>query len=60
MVTILLIIDLVLLMTWQLYDPLQRRIEQFPLENPIKTEDDIKISPQLEHCESENHKVWLG
>lgn len=60
MVTGLLLIDLVLLMTWQLYDPLQRSIEQFPLEEPTNTDDDVKIRPELEHCESEKHTVWLG
>nr|CAD7453521.1 unnamed protein product [Timema tahoe] len=52
MVTGFLLVDLVLLLTWQLYDPLQRRIEVFPLEDPISTEDDVKIRPELEHCES--------
>nr|CAD7265012.1 unnamed protein product [Timema shepardi] len=52
MVTGFLLVDLVLLLTWQLYDPLQRRIEVFPLEDPVSTEDDVKIRPELEHCES--------
>lgn len=60
MVTGFLLVDIVILLTWQLYDPLQRRIEVFPLENPVSTEDDIKIRPELEHCESENNNVWLG
>ncbi|XP_073987605.1 gamma-aminobutyric acid type B receptor subunit 1 isoform X2 [Rhodnius prolixus] len=60
MVAGLLTIDLVILLTWQLYDPLQRRIEVFPLEDPVSTDDDIKIRPELEHCESENNNVWLG
>jgi gamma-aminobutyric acid type B receptor len=60
MVTGFLLVDFVILLTWQLYDPLQRRIEVFPLEDPVSTEDDIKIRPELEHCESENNNVWLG
>ncbi|GFG38778.1 hypothetical protein Cfor_08233 [Coptotermes formosanus] len=60
MVTGFLLVDLVLLLTWQLQDPLQRRIEVFPLEDPVSTDDDIKIRPELEHCESENNNVWLG
>jgi gamma-aminobutyric acid type B receptor len=60
MVTGFLLVDLVILLTWQLYDPLQRRIEVFPLEDPPSTDDDIKIRPELEHCESENNNVWLG
>ncbi|XP_063216231.1 gamma-aminobutyric acid type B receptor subunit 1 isoform X2 [Bacillus rossius redtenbacheri] len=60
MVTGFLLVDVVLLLTWQIYDPLQRRIEVFPLEDPVSTEDDVKIRPELEHCESENNNVWLG
>ena len=60
MVSGLLSIDLVILLTWQLSDPLQRRLESFPLEDPILTSDDIKIRPELEHCESENQSIWLG
>lgn len=60
MVSGLLSFDIVLLLTWQLYDPLQRRLETFPLEDPISTSDDVKIRPEVEHCESENNSVWLG
>lgn len=60
MVTCFLVVDLVILLTWQLYDPLQRRIEVFPLEDPVSIDDDIKIRPELEHCESENNNIWLG
>jgi gamma-aminobutyric acid type B receptor len=60
MVTGFLMVDLVILLTWQLYDPLQRRIEVFPLEDPLSSDDDIKIRPELEHCESENNNIWLG
>ena len=60
MVTGLLSIDFCILLVWQIYDPLQRTIEVFPLEDPVNTDDDIKIRPELEHCESENNSVWLG
>nr|QRN45425.1 metabotropic GABA-B receptor subtype 1 [Carausius morosus] len=60
MVTGFLLVDVVLLLTWQIYDPLQRRIEVFPLEDPVSTEDDVKIRPELEHCESDNNNIWLG
>lgn len=60
MVSGLLAIDLVLLLVWQLYDPLQRKIELFPLEDPSSAADDVKIRPELEHCESINNTVWLG
>lgn len=59
MVGILLLIDIVILSAWQFIDPLQRKLEVFPLEDPAESED-IKIAPQLEHCESENNAIWLG
>lgn len=60
MVTGLLAIDIILLLAWQLHDPLQRRVELFPLEDPPSMADDEKIRPELEHCESHNNTVWLG
>ncbi|CAO1348857.1 unnamed protein product [Diamesa tonsa] len=60
MVSGLLVVDLIILLTWQLQDPLERRLETFPLEDPISISDDIKIRPELEHCESINNSVWLG
>ncbi|XP_035222083.1 gamma-aminobutyric acid type B receptor subunit 1-like isoform X2 [Stegodyphus dumicola] len=59
MVGVLLIMDVVILSAWTFIDPLQRKLEVFPLEDPEESQD-IKIEPQLEHCESENNAVWLG
>lgn len=41
-------------------DPLKRDIQVFPMENPLNSNDDIKIRPELEHCKSENHNFWLS
>jgi len=41
-------------------DPLKRDIQIFVLENPLNSDDDIKIRPELEHCKSENHNFWLS
>ncbi|KAJ8933145.1 hypothetical protein NQ314_014188, partial [Rhamnusium bicolor] len=60
MVSGLLVIDFVIMLAWQLLDPLQRRIELFPLEAPISSLDDAQIRPELEHCESHNNNVWLS
>lgn len=35
-------------------------LETFPLEDPVILSDDIKIRPELEHCESHNNSIWLG
>uniref|UniRef100_A0A061QLL2 Gamma-aminobutyric acid type B receptor subunit 2 n=1 Tax=Cupiennius salei TaxID=6928 RepID=A0A061QLL2_CUPSA len=59
MVCVLLFIDIIILSAWQFIDPLQRKLEVFPLEDPPESQD-IKIAPQLEHCESENNAIWLG
>lgn len=60
MVIALLIVDLIILITWQITDPLQRDVELFPLEEPANSDDDIKIRPELEHCRSNHHNVWMG
>lgn len=60
MVSALLAIDIVILGAWQGLDPLQRKIEVFQLELPPSGEDDARIRPELEHCESEHNGVWLG
>ncbi|KAL3277313.1 hypothetical protein HHI36_012664 [Cryptolaemus montrouzieri] len=60
MVSGLLVIDFVIMIAWQLQDPLQRRVELFPLEDPEDAMDDSKIRPELEHCESRNNNVWLA
>ncbi|GBP61571.1 Gamma-aminobutyric acid type B receptor subunit 1 [Eumeta japonica] len=56
----LLAVDAALLGAWQIRDPLQRRVETFPLEAPRHNDDDVHIRPELEHCESEHNTVWLG
>ncbi|KAG1682630.1 Gamma-aminobutyric acid type B receptor subunit 1 [Nymphon striatum] len=60
MVGILVIIDVIILIIWQVYDPLHREIENFLLEDPKDMSENIKILPQLEHCKSQNHDIWLG
>lgn len=60
MVSGLLLVDVVIMLAWQMLDPLQRRIELFPLEAPVSSLDDAQIRPELEHCESHNNNVWLS
>ncbi|XP_044010005.1 gamma-aminobutyric acid type B receptor subunit 1 isoform X3 [Aphidius gifuensis] len=60
MVSSLLVIDICILGAWQWLDPLQRTIEVFPLELPPYGDDDARIRPELEHCESHHQSVWLG
>ncbi|XP_017760337.1 PREDICTED: gamma-aminobutyric acid type B receptor subunit 1 isoform X2 [Eufriesea mexicana] len=60
MVSGLLAVDIVLLISWQILDPLQRKMETFPLEAPPFGDDDARIRPELEHCESIHNNIWLG
>lgn len=54
------VVDIVVLSVWQGVDPLERTLEVFPLEVPKNTVEDIKIKPELEHCESRHNTIWLG
>ncbi|XP_066967377.1 gamma-aminobutyric acid type B receptor subunit 1 isoform X3 [Macrobrachium rosenbergii] len=54
------VVDIIVLSVWQGVDPLQRTLEVFPLEVPKDTVEDIKIKPELEHCESKHNTLWLG
>ena len=54
------VVDIVVLGVWQGVDPLQRTLEVFPLEVPKNTVEDVKIKPELEHCESRHNTIWLG
>ncbi|XP_015269374.1 PREDICTED: gamma-aminobutyric acid type B receptor subunit 1 [Gekko japonicus] len=52
-------LDVVILAIWQIVDPLQRTIEEFTKEEP-KSDIDVLILPQLEHCSSSKMNTWLG
>ncbi|CAD1475175.1 unnamed protein product [Heterotrigona itama] len=63
MVSGLLAMDILILVLWQVLDPLERKIETFPLESPPFGDDDARIRPELEHCESIHtirNNIWLG
>ncbi|WAR30883.1 GABR1-like protein [Mya arenaria] len=57
---IILTIDLIILTTWQVIDPMYRDLEIFDLEPSPTTEHDIMLKPYLEHCHSHNNSIWLG
>jgi len=58
--TVLLLLDVAVLIAWQILDPLKRDLETFAMEEPTDTDEDIQLMPQLEHCISNNLSVWLG
>ncbi|XP_023665622.1 gamma-aminobutyric acid type B receptor subunit 1 isoform X1 [Paramormyrops kingsleyae] len=58
-VGVLLLIDIVSLMIWQIVDPLHITVEKFTKEAP-KEDLDVLIQPLLEHCSSEKMNTWLG
>ncbi|XP_056142362.1 gamma-aminobutyric acid type B receptor subunit 1 isoform X1 [Lampris incognitus] len=58
-VGVLLAIDFLSLMIWQIVDPLHITVEKFTKEAP-KADLDVLIQPLLEHCSSEKMNTWLG
>ncbi|KAM6995034.1 gamma-aminobutyric acid type B receptor subunit 1 isoform 1-T2 [Tautogolabrus adspersus] len=58
-VGVLLAIDFLSLMIWQIVDPLHVTVEKFTKEAP-KEDKDVLIQPLLEHCSSEKMNTWLG
>ncbi|XP_034553410.1 gamma-aminobutyric acid type B receptor subunit 1 [Notolabrus celidotus] len=58
-VGVLLAIDFLSLMIWQIVDPLHITVEKFTKEAP-KEDKDVLIQPLLEHCSSEKMNTWLG
>ncbi|XP_029442963.1 LOW QUALITY PROTEIN: gamma-aminobutyric acid type B receptor subunit 2 [Rhinatrema bivittatum] len=55
----MLLIDLCILICWQVVDPLKRTEENYNLE-PDPAGRDIAILPFLEHCENTHMTIWLG
>ncbi|XP_077600201.1 gamma-aminobutyric acid type B receptor subunit 1 isoform X2 [Stigmatopora nigra] len=58
-VGVLLGIDFLSLIIWQIVDPLHITVEKFTRETP-KGDLDVLIQPILEHCSSEKMNTWLG
>ncbi|XP_072854575.2 gamma-aminobutyric acid type B receptor subunit 2 [Pogona vitticeps] len=55
----MLLIDLCILICWQVVDPLKRTVEKYNME-PDPAGRDISILPILEHCENTHMTIWLG
>ncbi|XP_069576779.1 gamma-aminobutyric acid type B receptor subunit 1 isoform X2 [Brachyistius frenatus] len=58
-VGVLLGIDILSLIIWQVVDPLHITVEKFTREAP-KGDLDVLIQPLLEHCSSAKMNTWLG
>ena len=56
----LLIADIILLTIWTAVDPLKRDVYSFEKEPSLNPEHDIEYQPQLEHCKSTHHSIWMG
>ncbi|XP_071947988.1 gamma-aminobutyric acid type B receptor subunit 1-like [Antedon mediterranea] len=52
------LIDVIVLIAWQVIDPLKLEPTSFEPEENIKTDE--KITQVLEMCESDSLKIWLG
>ncbi|XP_078359757.1 gamma-aminobutyric acid type B receptor subunit 1-like isoform X1 [Oculina patagonica] len=56
MVAVLLLIDFIILLTWQLVDPLKSKSENLTLE--VSTEDDTGIQPYVTMCSCQHITIW--
>ncbi|GMT35187.1 hypothetical protein PFISCL1PPCAC_26484, partial [Pristionchus fissidentatus] len=53
--------DLIIILVWMLTDPLKKKRESFPTIDPANgTDEDVKLKPVLELCQSENHTIWTS
>jgi gamma-aminobutyric acid type B receptor len=52
------LLDIIILIIWFFQSPMSRKVEIFELESPDNTDEDVKIQPQLEHCDA--NMVWYG
>ena len=59
-IVVCLLLDFILMMAWQLIDPMHVHLENFPSERPETTDQDIEILPQLQHCISDHLNIWFG
>uniref|UniRef100_A0A7E4VF70 G_PROTEIN_RECEP_F3_4 domain-containing protein n=1 Tax=Panagrellus redivivus TaxID=6233 RepID=A0A7E4VF70_PANRE len=54
-------IDMLIILVWIVVDPLQRKEQRFSLQDPpADTEEDIKLLPILELCESNHQEMWIA
>ena len=54
------LVDVLVLTIWAIVDPQKHKVESYPLENSPSSEEDIKIRPNMEFCESTHQNIWLG
>ena len=54
----LILSDIILLTIWTAVDPLKRDVHNF--DPSLDEEKDIEFQPQLEHCKSNHHSIWMG
>ncbi|XP_048776574.2 gamma-aminobutyric acid type B receptor subunit 1-like [Ostrea edulis] len=54
------IVNIGILTTWQIRDPLFRQLRTFDLEDPANNEEDTKLRPQLELCVAKHMAIWIG
>ncbi|CAJ0953804.1 unnamed protein product, partial [Mesorhabditis belari] len=57
-----LLLDLLIIFFWIIVDPLQRKEQKYPRQEPPpgSKEEDTMIEPVLELCQSSNQEVWIG
>jgi len=58
MVGLLLIIDFIFLISWQLFDPIHRQLV-YDVPHRLKNNPDIEILPYREECRSQRMSLWF-
>lgn len=58
MVAVLLLIDFIILVTWQIVDPVTSKVENLTLQ--VSLEDDTGIQPYITMCTCDNITIWLA
>ncbi|KAK0397020.1 hypothetical protein QR680_001946 [Steinernema hermaphroditum] len=56
----LFVLDVVIILSWIVFDPLQREEQRFHLQDPSDADDDVMLLPILELCQSKHQEVWIG
>ncbi|XP_028968581.1 gamma-aminobutyric acid type B receptor subunit 2-like [Galendromus occidentalis] len=56
-VGVFLLLDIIILTTWQIIDPFYRDVKR---GDPVTSDDDIAVIPEMEYCQSEHMTIFLG
>ncbi|XP_077978832.1 gamma-aminobutyric acid type B receptor subunit 2-like [Glandiceps talaboti] len=59
-VAVLLLVDVVILVSWEIKDPMKRKRVEIPEETDSEEFDEIYVIAIIQHCESIQMTIWLA